>query len=441
MVLLVVAAVGLLALFSFLVVALRRRSRRLQARAVVLFNGEPATLDVVVWSIAVATGETGLRRAISGKPISSAADVSAHLERYIDSLSEADRRAVEERIKLGQRAQAERALWDVQNESLTTAASVGMIDSVILAAGADPEWSVGLVEQALANTDVSQFLIESVLGQVGHHYFELFHRELFEQVVGGVDQVAGAAIDTGVNAAIDGTGLGLGAIADAHIPVVTVVRSLYQASRSSQAGLDSDRVAENLGWDVVAKGGGIVAGAAIGTAIFPGVGTVIGGFLGGLFGSEAAEQGKTRHLRAAVDRADESNARVGESISPDSWREIASTMAEHLGWLQTTQQDLGRAAISLKQGFVPPLMYYLVARASRVGAIEVQRVSDEYTSWLAELSEYDAPEFAYARGVLLLTRPELHERLGVKPKLVAKAMTRNGEVQEERRNLELAQGN
>ncbi|WP_322768269.1 dynamin family protein [Frankia sp. Cr1] len=91
-------------------------------------------------------------------------------------------------------------------------------------------------------------------------------------------------------------------------------------------------VAEHLRTENRLMGGGAVAGAAIGTLFFPGVGTVLGGLLGGILGTAAsdgqlaqAREKLDEPLRQAVTLAfDQTHARLAtathEAVDAQNWR-------------------------------------------------------------------------------------------------------------------------
>ena len=263
-------------------IPIRRRSRKRIAVSVTEFEGTPTRLDVATWSVASVVGADQLAQELLAANPQTPSGAASVLQAVTASLSDDDRANIAERLETAERARAERALWAVQTESIINAASVGMLDALILATGEHADWAINLIDRSLDHVDVSRFVIEHALSNKYDHYWGLFHNSLFEHATSGIDNVAGDAIDAGVNMGLDSAGHAVSAIADAHLPVITIFRSVHRATKSTQAGLDSDRVGENLALDLGLKGGGIATGATIGTAIFPGVGTVVGGILGGL---------------------------------------------------------------------------------------------------------------------------------------------------------------
>lgn len=83
---------------------------------------------------------------------------------------------------------------------------------------------------------------------------------------------------------------------DGHFPVITLVMSSIREIKILKKGnTDLLNSAKNIGLDVTGVGGGgflgAQGGAALGTLLFPGVGTVIGGVVGGVVGAFFGKKG------------------------------------------------------------------------------------------------------------------------------------------------------
>lgn len=441
----VVLIVGMLA--SCVSVTQRRRSLERAASASVEFEGKLTPLDRVAWAVASAVGVERVANQLVRADPKTANQAADSLRAVTLFLTEEERGAAAHRLATAERAWAERAFWDLQTESIQYAAGIGMIDALIIAAGGQANWAVDQIESALEPVDVSRTLIEHALNNKYDHYIGYFNQTLFEHATNAIDDVAGNAIDVGVNVVLDGTGHAVAAIADAHIPVVTIIRSIHRAKKSTDAGLDPARVRENLVLDVGFKGGGIAGGATAG-ALIGGVvpvvghvvGALVGGVVGGFLGGGVAEGKKTRHLRLAMQRSQLLTDALGNSIGPVRWTKVAAAMRRLGQQLSGTVEQLDVAADAARRGLVPPLAHYILVAAARVGSAEAETAAREYDDWLAELRASSGSDCATFRGRFALTRPDLHEVLDVDEKQVADAISAVHEVQQEREKLALAQG-
>ena len=147
-----------------------------------------------------------------------------------------------------------------------------------------------------------------------------------------------------------------------------------------------------------------------------------------------------RHLRAAMERAEELNEALGRSITPQQWRRVAATMGKHRQVLDEAQSELSGAAARSKHGLIPPAVHFLLAAAATVGAAELSDVTREYEDWLAELNDSSAPDAAAFRGVFALTRPDLHDRLQLNSHSAGAALEAHHRIDDERQKLALARG-
>jgi hypothetical protein len=102
-----------------------------------------------------------------------------------------------------------------------------------------------------------------------------------------------AAMEAGATLGRGGAALrGIGRVARPVGLVMDAIdlRSAYQAD-GGRIGENTGRAASGIAGSAVGGWGGATAGAAIGTMIFPGVGTVIGGIIGGIGGAFAGDAG------------------------------------------------------------------------------------------------------------------------------------------------------
>ena len=344
-----------------------------------------------------------------------------------------------DRLRRMREARAERELWDLQVESIPTAAMAGTLDALILAAGENSDWVTDLLEQVVNSVDLSHFAVGELISGSTHHALSLTAPDLFEHVVSEVDSIVGGGIDSAVEASIDGTGHALAAIADTHIPVITLLRAAQRAARASAAGLDDSRVGENFALDAGLGGGGLVAGAIIGTHIFPVVGTVIGGLIGSLIGKGSATYVKERHLREAEADAKAQMERLGSSVG-HRWLRIARRQLAVVAELNECRNALLADAEQARHGLVRPLASYILQASAEAGLPEIAQLDAEAKTWQQELAETAGPDCAVFRGAVLLTRADLAQRLNVNASLVKRAMDATQIVADERQKLVLAGG-
>lgn len=445
----VLAVIGIVVIawvvITWVTVAHRRRSLRRAASSSVEFEGAATPLDRIAWALAWSVGAERVTTQLIRADPKTPAEAADSLRAVALFLTEDERVEVAERVKAAERVWAERAFWDLHTQSLWDAYGFGMLDAFILAAGGQADWAADQIGGALEHFDVSRTLIEHALNNKYDHFSGYFEHTLLEHSVTVVDGVAGHAIDVGVNTAVEGAGHALSAIADAHIPVVTIIRSIHRAKKSSDAGLDPARVGENLVLDVGFKGGGIAAGAMTGALIggvVPIVGHIIGGLvggvLGGLLGGNVAEDQKQRYLREATARSEQQTEAVGNLIGPVRWAKIASGMRDHGQRLSINVEAVDSCASNARRGLVPPLAHYILVAAAKVGSAESQQVAKQYDDWLAELTASSGQDAALFRGAFALTRPDLYDLLGVDRNRAERAIDAHAEVQNERKKLALA---
>lgn len=440
--------IGVAALIAFAAalwlasIPLRRRARRQAATGGrVKIGSKTLPLDLAAWTLASTIGPSRVTELLSeGHPKNQDA-ASRLLEKAAAELSDEDRRVLAERSDLAEQARADRALWSAQNEAIGKAAATVGVDALVIAAAADP-WATGLMEGALQHVDVSQVVIDHLLNNRYDHYFGLFHHQLFEHAATAVDHVAGGAIDAGLGA---GEHL-LGAVAEMHLPVVTITRSIHRAMKASQNGLDSARVQENLAIDLVAKGGGLSGGAATGALIggffFPVVGHAVGGLIGGLIGgfagSAVAEDAKSAHYNDARNKAHQATSEVGRSIPSDVWSDLVTRNGQlFVARLSEDLDAVHTEALRSTRGMVPSLTHYILTAAASAGEVQLAEARAEQLAWVTNVRV----DTDYERGVAIMLRSDLRsDRVSVNSALTDRVIAANRLVGEERHKLALAAG-
>ena len=302
-------------------------------------------LPHILWGLCAVGATKQVTDTLARSKARTAADLHADVDRVISALPERDRFRLEQRAAEIERRQEERIAWHTQADVATTAAAMGTLDGMLLALGQHSEW----LEQTVSSTPINDGMAAGLQGLIEHKLmlptFEDFAPDataaisawlgnhVVEPVVDGVDAVGEGAVEL------------LGGAADFGIPITTTLLAVKKAVSSSNAGLESERVAENFAWDLGARGGSVAAGAAVGTAILPVVGTVIGGLIGGFVGGGIASEGKTRHLRRAIQASDAARSSVGLSVSEDKWRSLGRGLERSL---REEQRELDRLRLSAK---------------------------------------------------------------------------------------------
>lgn len=297
----------------------RSRSRRVAdtARRPVLIDGELLDPAEVIWSLRQATRVPSVEDLSDARSSDAEqlASLAASTVEQLDAASYDQFVRVRTRLE-SMRAARERLAEPV--EALASTAAPAAADALAIA-----------VSQAVGSTTISQ--VGAALGVTGFH-----------SLMGGAAAhlPADHLVDAGATLVGEGAGHLAAAIVDAHVPVFTIVTAAHRARGAHRAGLEGRRVAENLAWDVGAKGGAVAAGAAIGTAVFPGVGTVVGGVIGAVAGSGAAHAGKRRHLREAQKFLDSAIADISSVIDHSALRQITEESLVNLTEKQRARQIL-----------------------------------------------------------------------------------------------------
>ena len=171
----------------------------------------------------------------------------------------------------------------------------------------------------------------------------------------------------------------LGHLVDLRVPIVSTVMAIVAARRSTGAGQDPNRIAENLMWDVGAWGGTIVAGAGIGSMMMPGIGTMIGGLAGAIGGSFAATYGKQRHLRSAIADFRASCETIGQHVDEDHLDQIAresnatiEMKTDRLSELEAELAAIDAGRSWFQRTFQPTVGLSVAGRAIELGCADTQ---------------------------------------------------------------------
>lgn len=243
--------------------------------------------------------------------------------------------------------------------------------------------------------------------------------DAFDSVIDGVPDIAGGALE-----AVDAAGL----------PVFTLARAAWKAQQANAAGVEGGRVAENLAADVVLRGGGIAGGAALGTLILPGVGTVVGGLIGGIFGSMSATEVKGRHLRAAQESLLEALSDVATTVEPSAWthlaREYESDWRQHVDALARLEAERRRGR--RWHGLWPDARDVLFAQSISLGNATVDRIAGEVDELKEILAATGDSDWAPERGMVLMANPRLADKVGVSEADFVQAQRALDETQKER---------
>lgn len=224
--------------------------------------------------------------------------------------------------------------------------------------------------------------------------------DAFDSVVDGVPDIAGGALE-----AVDAAGL----------PMFTLARAAWKAQQANAAGVEGGRVAENLAADVILQGGGIAGGAALGTLILPGFGTVVGGLIGGIFGSMSTTEVKGRHLRAAQERLLEALGDVATSVGASAWthlvKEYESDWRQHVDAVARLEVERRRGR--RWHGFWPDARDVLFAQSIALGNTTVDRIAGEVDELKEILTTTSDGDWASQRGMVLVANPWLADKVGL----------------------------
>lgn len=162
-------------------------------------------------------------------------------------------------------------------------------------------------------------------------------------ITGGL--MKGATLSAGL-----ASGLGLAAGAGAIAGGATVVSGVNDLRKGYTAGNEFDKKYNNVkGWT---KLGGVGAGAAIGTMILPGMGTLIGAGIGGIAGWLAS--GKVADnivgTKEALDKYNTSSseaARIAEEQKQKEAELAQSSLAEHFGKVSLSADDVAKSVSNI----------------------------------------------------------------------------------------------
>ena len=294
MIILVASSIGCLALLILYATLRTKRVRRARAAALVPISvgSWEVPLPHAVWGLCAVGGTEFVTDTLSRSKARTAADLHKDVEDAISGLPEKDRFRLEQRAAEIERRQAERVAWQTHADMTSAAAGIGALDGMLLVLGQNSEW----LASAVSATPIHDGMAAGLQGLLEHKLSLPLIEEVAPEAAASIsawlgDYVA-EPIVSGVVSLGDGAAEVLGGAADVGIPIATTLLAVKKAVSSSNAGLESGRVAENFAWDLGAKGGGVATGAAIGTALFPGIGTVLGGLIGGFVGNGIANEGK-----------------------------------------------------------------------------------------------------------------------------------------------------
>lgn len=323
----------------------RARARR-EVQGVVQVGTTEYTLPALVWSLWNFGDPHALAKALSSRGTHSLTGVRDALTTLLQTIPPEQSTAIAALADESERAHSDYLLWQAQREGLSAALGVGAADAFILALGENADWASSILDSITENTEIAEAVLGAVVPKLGRAFFRELTPDLYEAFL---EKAAPVLLDS-VEAAGDATLEGAALIADTHLPLATIGFALYRAKQASEAGLEGERVAENAAWDIGAKGGGVATGAAIGTFILPGIGTLAGGILGSLLGKGIADRGKARHLNRAQREAAESLTTLGQRVSRHEWLSISRRLKTALSMRSTHSKPLGSGPAVLSHG-------------------------------------------------------------------------------------------
>lgn len=205
---------------------------------------------------------------------------------------------------------------------------------------------------------------EAWLGALGAFLAKHMAISSMEHAVAAKAAMADIAQHTGVSAAeahggvaegvLHGASGGehAGLLADAHFPMITVLFSSYREFKLlADEKTTVLRAVKNVAVDgaTVAGGGFLMAkaGAAVGTFLAPGVGTIFGGIIGGIIGSVGGKVGATKIRFSRFENAKSGYLSTAEQTKHDidSLIERSQTAAKQLQKDGAKEFEEGRAAL------------------------------------------------------------------------------------------------
>lgn len=243
----------------------------------------------------------------------------------------------------------------------------------------------------------------------------------------------------------------LHSIADAHIPVLTIMSSIHRYGAAASNGLDVRTALTEGAMDIALRGGGMAAGATIGAhtvgAFFPVVGHVVGaglGALGGWLGGEINKNRQQGPLRAADLALKNSLSAVGGKLPKDAWStlaaeswEISSLTDEALHVLESEFA----AMRTLRQRLWPSFLLVATEQAvlnARADAEDELLSAREFDDLVRELERDECGQSHLA--ALALVRPELQREFGLSTAEIDVLNCRREALAEERAKLVLLRG-
>ncbi len=392
----IVAMVGVASLIA-VIAFVRWRSQRNainEILAPIVIDGEMADRSALVWSLAAYGATDAVADLLLDRRIRSIEDVDEGLNEFLSTMSPDAKAQLAQCRLAAERADAERQLFNLQFETLESAATLGTLDAVIIALGENSDWLAAVAQAGAAKVglgeEISQMLVSRHLPVAGL---------LPDAILTPIEHATQGVVDPTLDAVGDAALTGLSAIADAHIPVVTIGTAIVRARSAASAGLETSRVAENLALDIGVTGGGIAAGALIGTAVLPVVGTLVGGIIGSVLGRGIAHEVKTRHLITAQNAANDRIARLGKVVGQDRWLSVSADLAavvsdltrRHARFLARAEAGYPRVLVRMPRGALT------VAMATETGEADLVAKRTELSAWDNLLLAVSAPDDAYAR--------------------------------------------
>lgn len=426
----VVASVVLMAVAA-LSVQRRRLQRRLysDAQRAVMIDRETFPLCDAVWAVGTSAGSRLVLDSLQHSRARTAEGIWADLAINVGKLSEADRVRAMASKQSYVRARVDRELWDKHTDLVDRAVAVGGLDALVLALGQRPEWVEAVYEKAIDLDALTGFALGRLPG------IEFAPDAWVEEL----QRTGGQIVEPIAELAGEGLTNALAAIGDSHLPLLTISRALVKGRVASEAGLNGERVAENIAWDIGATGGSVMAGAALGTAIFPVVGTIVGGLIGGLFGAGVAEEGKRRHFSSAYQSASDEYKRIGDLVDSQHWRGLSGGMeltAERATDVLTQlEADLRRWRSPIIR---PSLERAVLSATVDAGHQWLHAWKSDLAQWQAELDATAGHDWAVGRGAFVIGRRDLIIECGLDEADIESALQASAFVDEERQKLLLA---
>lgn len=239
------------------------------------------------------------------------------------------------------------------------------------------------------------------------------------------------------------------AIANAHIPIITIATSAQRYWKAAQGGLDGRTALTEGAYEIGLRGGGVAAGATVGAHLFgtafPIVGHIVGaglGVLGGLIGSQVNAQRQARPLRDADAALRHRLAITGAELPDDAWQALDTRNWEALRQsqraLEAMSLELHDALNFWRRRIWPRFVDVAWAESLRRGNVEIAEERDRAEAFhsLVDRLKCDARGDAYLAAAAF-AHPVVRATLGLESSDFELVATSLAAVVEQRQRLAL----